>query len=92
MSKDALAELVSQAEQEGVTLAEVIARTWSPGQMARAQAKLEKEIRSNSRNIADFMGGVVVPSLEELLALEETDRFELGASTDPLLSDAPPLE
>jgi hypothetical protein len=92
MSKDPLAELVSQAEAEGVTLAEMISRTWSPAQIARAQAKLAKQISSNYRSIEGFMSGIKIPSIEEILALEESDQFELGASSDPLLSDATPLE
>jgi len=92
MSKDPLAELLSQAEAEGVTLAEIISKSWSPAQMAHAQKKLAKQITSNYRGIADFMSGITIPSIEEILALEESDQFELGTSSDPLLSDTQPLE
>lgn len=92
MKKVSLADLVSQAEQEGTTLAEVISRTWSPKQMEHAQAELAREMSANYENIQGFMSDVHIPSIDEILALEESDQFELGIGSDPLLSDAPPLE
>ena len=92
MRKVSLADLVSQAEQEGITLAEVISRAWSPKQMERAQADLAKEMNANFRDIEGFMSEVKIPSIDEILALEESDEFELGVGSDPMLSDAPPLE
>ena len=92
MKKESLEDLVSQAEKEGVTLAEVISRTWSPKEIERVQAKLAKEIKTSYRSIEDFMSGIEIPSIDDILALEESDQFELGIGSDPMLSDDPPLE
>jgi hypothetical protein len=73
MTRATLIELVSQAEREGITLAEVISRTLSPRDLDLIQSNLEDELSENYRKIEDFMGGVEVPSLTELMDL---DTFE----------------
>ena len=69
MTRATLIELVSQAEREGITLAEVISRTLSPRDLDLIQSNLEDELSENYRKIEDFMGGVEVPSLTELMDL-----------------------
>ena len=78
MRKVSLADLVSQAEQEGITLAEVISRTWNPKQMERAQADLAKEMSANFRDIEGYMSEVKIPSIDEILALEDRSHITLG--------------
>ncbi len=63
--------LVSQAETEGVTLAEVISRTLDPRELDLMQAELADELSENYRNIEGFMSGIEVPSLEDLMSSEE---------------------
>ncbi len=67
MASFSMAELVSQAENEGVTLAEVIARTMTKMDMDQAQAKIESQIAKNYAGISDFMSEISVPSIEEIL-------------------------
>ncbi len=87
-----LAELVSQAEREGVTLAEVISRTMSNADMIRAQRTLAKEMSENYCKIEDFMADVSVPSIEEVLMTEELFPVELvdeeAELSDDMLLDA----
>ena len=84
-------ELVSQAENEGVTLAEMISRTLTPGQMDEMQSGLRIELASNYGKIEGFMRDVKVPSLDELMGPDElTDSgsainntgFGMGLSDD----------
>ena len=67
MASLSMAELASQAESEGVTLAEVIARTMTKKDMDRAQARIESQIAKNYAGISDFMSEISVPSLDEIL-------------------------
>ena len=67
-----LVELASQAEKEGITLAEVISRTLDPRELDLMQAELADELSENYRNIDEFMNGIEVPSIGELMNLEET--------------------
>jgi len=64
-------ELVSQAEKERVTLAEIISRTMTPEQMDELQNGLRTELASNYGNIEGFMRDIKVPSLYELTGLDE---------------------
>jgi hypothetical protein len=64
-------ELVSQAEKEGVTLAEMISRTLTPEQIDDMQSGLCNELASNYGKIERFMREVRVPSLDELMGLNE---------------------
>ena len=66
-----LVELASQAEKEGITLAEVISRTLDPRELDLMQAELADELSENYRNIEGFMSGIEVPSIGELMNLEE---------------------
>ena len=84
-------ELVSQAEKERVTLAEMISRTLTPGQMDEMQSGLCIELASNYGKIEGFMRDVKVPSLDELMGPDElTDSgsainntgFGMGLSDD----------
>lgn len=71
MARVTLVGLASQAEKEGITLAEVMSRTLDPRELDLMQAELADELSENYRNIEEFMSGVEVPSLGELMNLEE---------------------
>lgn len=71
MASVTLVELASQAEKKGITLAEVISRTLDPRELDLMQAELADELSENYRNIEGFMSGIEVPSLGELMNLEE---------------------
>jgi len=71
MASVTLVELASQAEKEGITLAEVISRTLDPRELDLMQAELADELSENYRNIEEFMSGIEVPSIGGLMNLEE---------------------
>lgn len=74
-------ELVSQAENEGITLAEMISRTMTPEQMDDMQSGLCVELASNYGKIEGFMRDVRVPSLDELVGLNElTDSSHMSSN------------
>ncbi len=62
-----MSDLVSQAENEGVTLADVIRRTMTRKEMYRAQRKIEAELTENYAKIGEFMLEVSIPSIEEIM-------------------------
>lgn len=78
MSYARLLELVGQAEKEGITLAELLTRDLSPEELDTAQAGLTIDLAENYSNIEEFMDGVEVPSIDEIMVssgigeLEET--------------------
>lgn len=67
-------ELVSQAEEEGVSLGVMISQKMSPEEMELAQMELAAEICANHASIKGFMADVKVPSLEEIIT-RSTPRF-----------------
>jgi hypothetical protein len=75
-----LVELASQAEKEGITLAEVITRTLDPRELDLMQAELANELSENYRNIEEFMSGVEVSSLGELMNLEEAGELRVEST------------
>lgn len=76
MAYSTMMRLVSQAEKEEVTLAEVLRRTLSAKDMDKMQADLVEELSSNYRNIEDFMSDVSVPSIDEILAMSQEEQPE----------------
>ncbi|MBU0623679.1 MAG: hypothetical protein KJ672_02420 [Candidatus Thermoplasmatota archaeon] len=80
MAPVTLVNLVSQAEKEGITLAEIISRTLDPRELDLMQAELAHELSENYRNIEEFMSGVEVPSLGELMNLEEAGESRVEST------------
>jgi len=72
MASVTLVELASQAEKEGITLAEIISRALDPRELDLMQAELADELSENYRNIEGFMSGIEVPSIGELMNIEGT--------------------
>ena len=64
-----LLKLAGQAEKEGVTLAELLTRDMSPEELDTAQAGLAIDLAENYSDIEEFMDGVEVPSIDEIISL-----------------------
>ena len=80
MARVTLVELASQAEKEGITLADVISKTLDPRELDLMQTELADELSENYRNIEGFMSGVEVPSLGELMNLEEAGESRVEST------------
>jgi hypothetical protein len=80
MARVTLVELASQAEKEGITLAEVISRTLEPRELDLMQAELADELSENYRNIEGFMGEIEVPSLGDLMDLQEASESRVEST------------
>ena len=92
MAYSNMMRFVSQAEDEGVTLAEVLTRKLSARDLDKMQAALAEELSSNYRNIEDFMSDVSVPSIDEVLAMDQDEQVGLQSESGRELSDDNPLE
>ena len=82
MSHALLQKLVRQSETEGVTLAEVMARTLTASQIDRLQQELADELSEGYECICDFMGEVEVPSLEDIMEAESISETGLARAID----------
>lgn len=92
MAYSNMMRFVSQAEEEGVTLAEVLTRKLSARDLDKIQAALAEELSSNYRNIEDFMSDVSVPSIDDILAMDQEEQVGLQSESGRELSDDNPLE
>jgi dsDNA-binding SOS-regulon protein len=71
-----LLQLVGQAEKEGITLAELLTRDLSSEELDSAQEELVLDLANNYSDIEEFMNGVEVPSLDEIMSSECDDEVE----------------
>ena len=78
MSHARLLGLVRQSEREGVTLAEIILKTVSAEELDKLQSELAEDLSEGYESICEFMSGVDVPSLEEIMRTEETSEEGLA--------------
>lgn len=76
MSYARLLQLVGQAEKEGITLAELLTRDLSSEELDSAQEELVLDLADNYSNIEEFMDGVEVPSLDEIMSSERDGEVE----------------
>lgn len=88
MAHSRLTELASQAEREGITLGELLARDMTSDEMEAVQAELASEIVEGYRDISDFMQDVEVPSIDDLLGFGTEDGLDFLSEDDPEPSDA----
>jgi len=88
MAHSRLMELASQAEKEGVSLGELLARDMSSDEIDAVQAELEVEIAESYRRISDFMQDVEIPSIDDLLRHGPEESFGTLWDEEPELSDA----
>lgn len=92
MSRSDISDFVSQAEREGITLAEALRKNLSSFDLDRIQADLAGDIDSNYRTIQDFMSEVSVPSIEEILAMDSLDQAVMRSPSGREASDAHSIE
>lgn len=78
MSSYGIEELMSQAEEKGVTLANMISTMMSSDEIDRMQDEIKSQMVANYQSIRDFMSDVEVPSLDELseLSADELQRMQ----------------
>jgi len=84
--------LVSQADQERKTLAEILSRGLSSKELDRLQREVTERIRTNYASIASYMNDVEVPSIPDFASMndEQLTNFEkevLFALSDDSLAD-----
>jgi len=81
-------QLASQAEKEGVTLAEMITKHMSMEDIDRAQSVIHAELASNYSSIEDFMQGLEPSSPLNLAGMSEEELLGLQEETMLSLSDS----
>ena len=86
---DMLQKLVSQAEEEGVPLAQVMARELSMNEIDSLEGFLREEMNENYAAIADFMRDVDVSGSYDFSSMSEDQLDELQQELMYALSDAP---
>jgi hypothetical protein len=84
-----LDKLVSQADKNGVTLAEVMAKELSPTEIDRMQQYLRREMHDNYSAIEGFMRDVEVPGTYDFSSMDESELTSLQEDLLEALSDAP---
>lgn len=88
MAHSRLTELASQAEKEGISLGELLARDMTSDEIEAVQAELACEIAEGYRGISDFMQDVEIPSIDSYLERGPEDGLGFLWDEDPELSDA----
>jgi hypothetical protein len=89
MSSCSMEDLVSQAEESGVTLAQVISAKLSANELNNLQDELRARIEDGYRSIAGFMEGVDVSSCVDFSSLPEDELAEMQHNIEAALSDSP---
>ncbi len=90
MELSRIAELVGQAEKEGITLAAMLSKEMSPGEMELLQAELASHMSDNYAKIENFMSGISIPSMEEVLSRRDEELTGTDLPLFDLLSDDEP--
>ncbi|OGS52375.1 MAG: hypothetical protein A3K75_05205 [Euryarchaeota archaeon RBG_13_61_15] len=88
MASVGIEQLASQAEKEGVTLAEMITRHMSMEDIDRAQAVIHAELASNYSSIEDFMQNLEPSSPLNLAGMSEEELLDLQEEVVLSLSDS----
>jgi len=86
-----LDKLVSQADQNGVTLAEIMAKELSPDEIDRVQQYIRREMNDNYSAIEGFMQDIDVPGTYDFSSMGESELTNLQVNILEALSDAPIL-
>jgi macrodomain Ter protein organizer (MatP/YcbG family) len=81
-------QLASQAEKEGVTLAEMISKHMSAEEIDRTQAEIHAELARNYTSIEDFMQDIESSSFLNLAVLSEEELRDLQEEVVLSLSDS----
>lgn len=82
-----LEKLVSQADQNGVTLAEIMARELSPEDIDQMQQYLRREMNDNYSAIEGFMQDIDVPDTYDFSSMDESELANLQVDLLEALSD-----
>ena len=89
--QDMIDELVSQAEREGVALAEIINRELGPKDIDSMQRFLSEELSKNYKAIEHFMSDIEIPGTYDFSSMDEDSLCSLQEELRGFLSDAPLL-
>lgn len=84
-----LERLISQAEEEGITLAQVMTRELSMNEIDQVQESLRTEMADNYAAIEDFMENVEVPGSYDFSSISEEQLTILQEELMYALSDTP---
>jgi hypothetical protein len=87
MTAYSMEDLVSQAETEGVTLAEMLMRSLTAEELASIEEDLKRKIDENYRSIEGFMCDVEIPSIPDFSSLSEVDLTKMQEEVLTALSD-----
>ena len=86
---EVLQKLVSQAEAEGVPLAEVIARELPANEIDEVEGYLRAEMSANYAAIEGFMKDIEVPGSYDFSSMNEEQLDSLQEELMHALSDTP---
>lgn len=84
-----LDRMVSQADREGITLAEVMARDLSSGDMDRMEQYLNREMAENYAAIDEFMSCIEITGTFDFSSMSDAELDEVQQNLRSALSDAP---
>ena len=82
-----LDRMVSQADLEGVTLAEIMARELSPSDMDQMQQYIRKEMAVSQEAIEGFMGCIEVTGTFDFTSMSDAELDEYQENLLSALSD-----
>ena len=88
MASITIEQLASQAEKEGVTLAEMITKYMSAEDLDRTQAEIHAELARNYMSIEGFMQEIESASPLNLAGLSEDELLDLQEEVVLSLSDS----
>ena len=86
-----LDRLVSQAEDKGVTLAEIMATELTPDEIDRMEQYLRMEMKENYLAIEGFMRDIDVPGTYDFSSMDDSQLSSLQEDLLEALSDTAPL-
>jgi len=89
MSSSTIEDFISQAEQTGTTLAQVISASLSADELDRMQGELRSRIEKGYESIAEFMDGIETPGPVDFSSLPEEELAEMQHSIEIAMSDSP---
>jgi len=89
MSSNTIEDFISQAEESGVTLAQVMSASLSAEELDRMQSELRGRIEKGYESIAGFMDAVEPPGPVDFSSLPEEELAEMQHSIETALSDSP---
>ena len=87
MSISKIDELVSQSEIEGVTLASLISKHMSSDEISEAKEQLAIAIADGAERIEEFMSGIKIQSIWEILEEDALGLPEIVDEFEPVSSD-----